>query len=197
MTRRRPTVELQAIIMREKVFASPPPAPAGTSLRAWFAGLALGNPEVMRDVEPGSRVMEALRVADQLIAALETARVPTLESMAAPSEEEMQKWDAAVAEANETRERQTRATMPELRVKKQSRTKTLMGVAIDPQAQAPQPPTEGPPTIKEPRKVVAFHVGVRAGSIPPPVPLPKREPDAGRYTVVIKESSTVQPPKKR
>ncbi len=35
-----------------------------TSFREWFAGLAMGNLELMKDIEPDSRVMETLRVAD-------------------------------------------------------------------------------------------------------------------------------------
>lgn len=169
---RRPTVELKAIIMRERVFASPPPAPAGTTLREWFAGLAMGNPEIMKDIEPEARILEALRVADELIKALSSPRSPTLESMAAPSEEEMQAWDEAVAEAKETKERQSRATIPELKAKRPGRTKTLMGVAIDPNAQSQSPARN------------AYQMQPRAGSIPPPKPLPAREPGLGRYTVV-------------
>lgn len=113
--------------------------------------------------------------------------------MAAPTEEEMQKWDEAVAEANVAKERQTRATMPELkRVKKPSRTATLMGVAIDPNAQAPQ--LHGPPTIRE-KRAASYQVTRGVGSIPPPKPLAPREPDAGRYQVVL-GSTTQRPPRK-
>ena len=184
---RRPTVELHAIINRERVFASPPPAPAGTSLREWFAGLAMGNPELMKDIEPSARIQESLRIADELIGALVTPRTPSKESMAAPTEEEMQRWDEAVAEANETKARQTRATVPGIKMK---RTKTLMGVAIDPNAQASQLPPlpPPPPTIREKR---SYQVGGSVGSIPPPKPMPGREPDAGRYQVVM--NSTQRP----
>ena len=169
---RRPTVELQAIINRERVFASPPPAPAGTTLREWFAGLAMGNPELMRDIAPEARIAEALRVADQLIGALVTPRTPSKESMAAPTEEEMQKWDEYVAETKETKERQTRATMPELKARKPSRTKTLIGVAIS---------ANPPPAVP----VHSYPMAQRAGSIPPPRMTMSREPGAGRYQVVM------------
>lgn len=150
---------------------SPPPAPSGTTLREWFAGLAMGNPELMRDIAPEARIPEALRVADQLISALMTPRAPSQESMAAPSEEEMQQWDEAVAEAKETKERQTRATMPELK-RKPSRTKTLVGVALP--ANAP-PPVPGH----------SYPMAGRAGSIPPPRMTMSREPGIGRYQVVM------------
>lgn len=176
--------------MREKVFASPPPAPAGTTLREWFAGLAMGNPEIMKDIEPSARIQEALRVADELIKALGMARVPTLESMAAPSEEEMQAWDDHIAEQRETKERQSRATVPDLKAKKPNRTKTLMGVAIDPNALPPVPP---PVTVRERRSV---HVEpLRAGSIPPPKPVTAHEPGMGRYTVM--NPSTERPGRNR
>lgn len=172
---RRPTVELQAIISRERVFVSPPPAPSGTSLREWFAGLAMSNPELMRDIAPEARIQEALRVADQLIGALMTPRTPSVESMAAPTEEEMQRWDDAVAEANVTKERQTRATMPEMKARKPSRTKTLIGVALP--SNAPPPP------------VASIHAPMRAGSIPPPrMTMLPREPNAGRYQVVMPQT---------
>lgn len=191
MTRRRPTVELQAIIMREKVFASPPPAPAGTSLREWFAGLALGNSEIMRDVEPASRIMEALRVADELIKALGQARLPSKESMEPPTEEQMQKWDEAIAEAKETKERQTRATMPELRAKRPNRTKTLAGVAVDPNVK----PT---PALGTVNRSTNYQMLPRAGSIPPPKPLAAREEGMGRYQVLNagSEASATRPPRK-
>jgi hypothetical protein len=48
--------------------------------------------------------------------------------MAAPSEE-MQRWDAHIANTNEARDRQAKATMPELRAKKQNHTRTPVGVA--------------------------------------------------------------------
>lgn len=165
--KRRPTLELRAIVDRERVFASPPPAPAGTSLREWFAGLAMGNPELMRDIDPTARATEALRVADELIGALQTPRQPSAASMEAPSEEEMVKWDEAVAEAKETKERQSRATMPEMKARRPSRTKTLMGVAI------PSNPPTGYATNM-----------ARVGSIPPPKMTMSREPDAGRYLVI-------------
>ena len=171
---RRPTLELKAIISRDRVFMSPPPAPSGTTLREWFAGLAMGNPELMRDIAPEARASEALRVADQLIGALMTPRAPSQESMAAPSEEEMLQWDAAVAEANETKERQTRATMPEMKARKQNRTKTLMGVALP----------SNPPTGYTPPGH-SYPMAQRAGSIPPPRMTMSREPGAGRYQVVM------------
>lgn len=187
---RRPTVELQAIIKSEKVFMSPPPAPPGTSLREWFAGLALGNPEIMRDIDPEGRVPEALRVADALINALMTPKQPTLESMAAPTEEEMQAWDEHIAEERQTRERQTRATVPDMKARKPSRKATLMGVAIDPNRES-----NPPPATKPERKVHYQNMGERVGSIPPPAPVVPHVPGMGRYTVVISEP-TVRPTKK-
>lgn len=149
--RRRPTVELRSIIERERLFVSPPPAPPGTSLREWFAGLALGNPSLMDGIEPACRVAEALRIADELLGALSSPRVPSQESMAAPSAEEMQRWDDHVAQENELRERQGRATIPELR-SRPSRTKTLTGVAIPPNPPPGFTPvgqrSSSPPTVK-------------------------------------------------
>lgn len=118
-------MEMRAIISRERVFASPPPAPAGTTLREWFAGLALGNPELMTGIDPAGRIAESLRIADELIVALAARKSPSKESMAAPSEEEMQRWDEHVAEEKSTKERQSRATMPDLKKRKA----TLMGIA--------------------------------------------------------------------
>jgi hypothetical protein len=54
--RRRPTVELRHIIEHERLFTSPPPAPADFTLHEWFAGLAMGNAELMRGIEPDACV---------------------------------------------------------------------------------------------------------------------------------------------
>lgn len=154
LMKRRPTAELRNIIRNERVFASPPPAPVGTSLREWFAGLALGNPEVMRDVERSCQADEALRIADELLGALVAPRQPT--KVMPLTKEEMQRWDAAFAESNETKERQSRATIPQLNlVRREDQSKTLIDDAVP----------------------------VHPGSIPPPKPL-TRLPEAGRYLVV-------------
>ena len=131
---------MRAIISHERVFASPPPAPAGTSLREWFAGLALGNPELMKDINPSAQIQESLRIADDLIGALAAPKTPSLESMAAPSAEEMQRWDEQVASERTTKERQSRATVPNLKIK---RNQTLMGIA----AQSIPPGSIKPPAL--------------------------------------------------
>lgn len=67
-------------------------------MREWFAGLALSNAELMRGVAAVDRAAEAVRLADQLMSALGAPRVPSVESMAEPNEDEMQRWDDHVAE---------------------------------------------------------------------------------------------------
>lgn len=95
-----PTIEFAEISMGR--LASPPAPPAGTNMRAWFAGLALGNPELMKNVPAERLTQEALRLADELMAAL-TPRVPTEKSLDAPTEAEMQVWDKRINEqARET-----------------------------------------------------------------------------------------------
>lgn len=109
--KRTRTMELRAI--RQQMAESPPPPPAGATVREWFAGLALMNPELMKGLSPTERVAEAARIADELARALLTPKVPSLESMASPTEAEMEKWDTAVAEKREAEERQGRATAPQ------------------------------------------------------------------------------------
>lgn len=73
-----------------------PPPMTGLTLRQWFAGLALVNPEFMKNVPESERAAEAVKFADQLISALDVPRVPTLESMAPPSNEELSTWEKKV-----------------------------------------------------------------------------------------------------
>lgn len=91
----RPTIELSEVSVGRAV--SPPAPPSGTNMRAWFAGLALGNPELMKNVSPEQRVQEALRLADELMVAL-SPKVPSESSLAAPSEADMQVWDKRVSD---------------------------------------------------------------------------------------------------
>lgn len=87
------------------------PPPNKSSLRDWFAGLALGNAELMKDVPLEQRAAEAVRLADELVVALAAPRAPSLQSMAAPSEQEMCAWDAAL----EKQEKQKIPTAKEMR----------------------------------------------------------------------------------
>jgi hypothetical protein len=110
-------MELRAI--RSQLQESPPPPPAGVTVREWFAGLAMMNPELMRDLSPMERVTEAVRLADELIKALSCPRTPSQESMAVPIEEEglRQSWDnmANAVNASHDKERRERTTKPEIR----------------------------------------------------------------------------------
>jgi hypothetical protein len=107
------TMELRAI--RAKMNEAPPPAPAGASMREWFAGLAFAS-NLMDDVEPGLRAREAVRLADELVVALRASRVPTHESLAAPTPEEMAEWDEKVASKRVTADLRNRETIPQGRL---------------------------------------------------------------------------------
>lgn len=82
--------------MREKTLESPPPPSTGMTMRQWFAGLALANPELMKDVSENERVSEAVRLADELIRALEPPRAPALDSMRSPTCSEMHAWEEKI-----------------------------------------------------------------------------------------------------
>jgi hypothetical protein len=110
MTKRTMSMELRAI--RASVDESPPPPSAGMSVREWFAGLAMMNPELMRDLAPGERAGEAVRLADELIRALATPGLPSQESLAAPTEAVMAEWDKKIADDNDVRARRGRETQP-------------------------------------------------------------------------------------
>ena len=108
---KRSTIEMRAIATR---FQEQAPPPAGAGLREWFAGLALANVEMMKDVPHTERPVEAVRLADELISALAKPRIPTLESMKAPTTEELVAWENSNREKEEKKARMSRATMPEL-----------------------------------------------------------------------------------
>ena len=90
-TKRTRSMEIQAI--KQNLGDSPPPPPSGASIRDWFAGLALANPELMKDIPTDERAAEAVRLADELSRALAAPKVPSQESLAAPSEADMAAWD--------------------------------------------------------------------------------------------------------
>lgn len=161
---RRPTTEMKAIISSSRSLVERPPAPNGSSLREWFAGLALGNPELMRDIDRDFRVKESLRIADELIAALAAPRTPSKESMEAPSEEEMKAWSASI----ETKNRQERQTIPEIRIKHKSINPTLAGI----------------PLPKNHVEARSFSAVGRPDTIPPPPIVSKPMIGAGLYRVV-------------
>ena len=111
MEKRTRSMELRA--MRAALPESPPPPPSGATVREWFAGLALANPELMRNIPPERRAAEAVRLADELIGAMSVQRTPSLESMSAPSEEELAAWEKSIADKKEAAARQSKATCPE------------------------------------------------------------------------------------
>jgi hypothetical protein len=111
-------MELQAI--RGSMNESPPPPPAGASVREWFAGLALMNSELMKDLPSAARAVEAVRLADELILALAAPRVPSQESMAAPTEAKLLEWSGKIADKREAKVRQGRETVKLPGVKKPS-----------------------------------------------------------------------------
>lgn len=137
------TMELRAI--RKHLQESPPPAPSGTSMREWFAGLALMNPMLMAGIPAAMRAAEAVRLADELIAALAPPRVPSLESMAAPTETELKVWDAQVAEKNLQKERASRDTCPAAPSSKGRKPTMRFGAILPPPIGAPLPPAVMPP----------------------------------------------------
>ena len=103
------SMEIRAL--RQRMDEQPPPAPAGTSIREWFAGLVMASPELMKDVPLNERAKVAVQLADELTLALQAPRCPTQESMRAPSDKEMSAWEQSVGRAD----RQSRATVPELK----------------------------------------------------------------------------------
>jgi len=94
MMKRRGTLEMR--FDRGNTHESPPPPTAGMTIREWFAGLALANPELMKDVPESERAVEAVRLADELAAALAAPLVPTMKSMRPPSKKEMRAWEKKI-----------------------------------------------------------------------------------------------------
>lgn len=139
MIKRTMSMELRAI--RAQMNESPPPPPAGASVREWFAGLALMNPELMKDMNPVERAVEAVRLADELIRALAAPRMPSKESLAAPTEAEMAEWDKKVADDNEAKSRRSRATQPDIKGRKKTAAYEF-GMLPPPNS---TPPSEPPP----------------------------------------------------
>lgn len=179
--KRRSTVELRTIIETERQLVSPPPippAPAGSSLREWFAGLALSNPLLMRDIDIDCREIEAVRIADEMMRALRTPRVPSQESMRSPSESDLNAWSERLIPINEERERRVRATIPELPTRKTPSMypRTLTGL-VPPPLQAS--PSEAVASFKEATNILR-------ASVPPPPTVRLGRCD-GRYSILKPE----------
>lgn len=115
--KRTKSMEFKAI--RQQLQESPPPAPSGTTIREWFAGLALMNPVLMTGVEPADRATEAVRLADELVKALEVPRIPSRESMAPPSAEELERWGRDLRAKTPPAARETRPDIAPARLKAQ------------------------------------------------------------------------------
>lgn len=124
--KRTASMELKAV--REQLGGSPPPPPHGTGVREWFAGLAISNPILMKDVPHAERAKEAVRLADELMAALATPRMPTLESLAPPSDAEMSVWEKKITDDKESLARINRDTVPH-GMKAKSKTPTIKDIS--------------------------------------------------------------------
>ncbi len=131
---------------------SPPPPPSGTSVREWFAGLALMNPTLMSGLSPCERAVEAVRLADELVRALVAPRTPSQESMSVPVEGVglNQSWnDMAhnITSANKKSKQvkaQNRETQPDLQRRQTSGyDSNILRSSIPP----PPPPRQTEPTI--------------------------------------------------
>lgn len=94
---------------------SPPPPPTGISMREWFAGLALGNPELMKDVPHSSRVATAVRIADELMKTLATSKVPSRESLEPPTEKQLEVWEEKIKVDSQRTVSQRKETIPAFR----------------------------------------------------------------------------------
>lgn len=81
-------------------------------MREWFTAIVLLSPTLMQGVAAENRVVEAVRMADQLIAALAVPRVPTIQSMKAPTKKELRRWEKNIAETKEKKDREGRDTCP-------------------------------------------------------------------------------------
>jgi hypothetical protein len=110
MPKHRGTLEIKVVHNRGGL-ELPPPPPAGLTMRQWFAGLALANAELMKDVPDNDRMTEAVRLADELVAALDPPRAPTLKSMRPPSKKELRVWEAKVKVENEASVRRGQNTV--------------------------------------------------------------------------------------
>jgi hypothetical protein len=112
---RTKSMELRAI--REQMNESPPPPPAGASVREWFAGLALMNPTLMEGLSPCERAVEAVRLADELVRALVVPRTPSQESMAVPTDETdlHRSWNNMADNIASAKTKKNRPTKPEMK----------------------------------------------------------------------------------
>lgn len=84
-------------------------------MREWFAGLALGNPELMKDVPASSRVATAVKIADELMKTLATSKVPSRESLEPPTEKQLEVWEEKIKQDSQRTVSQRKETIPSFR----------------------------------------------------------------------------------
>lgn len=106
------TRSIQLGTLKEGLAESLPPVPTTASLREWFAGLALANPVLMKDVPVNDRVKEAVRIADELSLALVAPKAFDVDSCSPPTLIELATWERKIAIDNEKFVRQSLDTMP-------------------------------------------------------------------------------------
>src|SRR5579863_2075313 len=116
MTKSR-TMSMELRAIRQQLLESPPPPPSGATVREWFAGLALMNPELMKGLTSTEQVAEAVRLADELIRALRPALPPSADALSVPQGEEelTRSWNdmATAMKAADKKEKQDRVTAPD------------------------------------------------------------------------------------
>ena len=81
-------------------------------LRAWLAGCALANPNVVNDQDPVGAAKTALAAADATLRALRAPVVLDAETISVPNEVELADWEAKIRQDNATNAKITKPAIP-------------------------------------------------------------------------------------
>lgn len=151
------------------LYADPPPPPVGASMREWFVGLALMNPALMTEVPLHLRAIEAVKLADELLAALAAPRTPSLESLKPPTENELEKWSEHVTKVNEKNAFSRRDTRPAAPISARQRANNPLKETQQ-STKFPEPAASSRRPTDRFGDVLPLPVG--ASAMPPPAPPP-------------------------
>jgi len=163
--KRTTSMEIRALVGAFNEFAPLPPS--DVTMREWFAGLALMNPILMNAVEPDARAQEAVRLADELMQALKSPRVPHEDLMRDPKAD----------------------IVPRITVEPQHRPTNPEGIR-PPKMVAPTVPSMRPPTMP----AGAISPSMRAATVqfgavlPPPATMRPKTPTVGNRGLPARSS---------
>lgn len=100
----------RSVKTKRLAFISPPPPPSVATVREWFVGIVLSNPELMRSISEKDRIAESIRIADEMVRALGEAKLPTPDTLNV-SKIDLEKMSRQLTKERELSQRHSKETI--------------------------------------------------------------------------------------